>query len=521
MSPALVLEDLPRPSFSSGGLWAPSKAGLPKLNNYNTPHKPWSSPQSQSQSQPLPQPQPQQQKQQLHLGDDLADDINTLWNTRWKHACRRRQHPFQDASYLDFAPVFAALTLQGVTSARSPAYTQTLAHAARTLADSADAYAALDRELASRLLLRACALLRVARYPSRGGSSDDEAEDDLKREARALQQTYHRRAVGLLPSARDSPAEEVLVPHVRDLATSLPPAGAGVREAGKSRFGSNNNNNTNSLQPRRRPHIPLLVRVPAHTLYTGAPCPAAVVLARDRTGATRACEAALARGYAAVVVECHATAPAEVARVCASVLDWMAAVGFYDTERVVALGEGDAAMRAVAAAPACGARLRGVVAYVDGAAEEEVMTGMTERMETGEDEVPRCHVLTVVSGARETVVASNGLWTPAGEDREGQELVTLCAYGPGSRECVGALETTDADRAHDWVADVMEGIEPQIPGCVAIPTAAAAAKASARGGEGREESKSSSVPPMPEWFSREGTPPDSDVEMASACGSSP
>lgn len=526
MSPALTLDHLPQPSFTPGGLWTPSKVGLTKLNNSN--FKSCASSESQSQPQPLvqplAQPQPQQQQQKaLSLEDEFTDDINTLWNTRWKHACRRRQHPFQDASYLDFAPVFAALTAQGVTSARSPAYTHTLASAARTLADSADAHATLDSGLASRLLLRACALLRVARYPSQGSigsNTTGEDEDDLKREARELQQRYHRRAVDLLPSARDSPAEEVLVPHVRDLATSPAAASSssstrhfdmGVREPGAGRRGN--------LQPRRRPHVPLLVRVPAHTLRTGEPCPAAVILARDRTGATRACETALARGWAAVVVECHsaaAAAPEETARVCASVLDWMAAVGFYDTDRVVALGEGDAVMRAVAAAPACGPRLKGVVAYVDRAAlaagneeEEEVAAMMM-----GEDEVPRCHVL-VVGGASKTV-ESNGLWTPVGErtgeGEDHQVLVTLSAYGPGSRECVGSLETADADRAHDWLGDVMEGRQPQVPGRVAIPTAAL--------GRREDGSKGSSVRPMPEWFSREGTPPDSDVDMASACGSS-
>lgn len=534
MSPALVLEDLlPRPSFTSGGLWTPSKASLTRPNNSS--HRSWSSPSPSSSSQPQPlSSQTQQQKEPIRLqDDDLADDINALWSTRWKHACRRRQHPFQDASYLDFAPVFAALTAQGVTSARSPAYTRTLAAAARALAESADAHAPVEPELASRLLLRACALLRVARYPSHEGSSSSssapsEDEDDLKREARELQRTYHRRAVGLLPSARDSPAEEVLVPHLRDTAATGGGSGSGsgstrnfdmgVREPGAGRT-------NHQPQPRRRAHIPLLVRVPGHTLRTGAPCPAAVVLARDRTGATRACEAALARGWAAVVVECPGS-PEEAARTCASVLDWMAAVGFYDTERVVALGEGDAVLCA-AAAPACGPRLRGVVAYVDGAGtggererEQEVEEQEEQEMMVGK-EAPRCHVL-VVSGASKTV-ESNGLWTPAAErmmEQEGEEedgevrLVALAAYGPGSRERVGSLETAGGARAHDWLEDVMEGREPRVPGRVVIPAAHAR-------GEAGEEKSSSALRSMPDWFSRESTPPGSDVDMASACGSSP
>lgn len=515
MSPAFMLEDFPQPLPVSMGMWAPTKPTVTKSNHFS--HKSWTS--------PVAEPEPQQPQQEAPLSDnDLADDIITLWNTRWKHACRRRQHPFQDASYLDFAPVFAALTAQGVTSAHDPIYTRTLAAAARTLSDSADAHAPLDKAHASKLLLRASALLRVARFPSQGSTfalattSNDE-EDDLKREARQLQATYHRRAVALLPSATDSPAEEVLVPHVRDLATSVVSADhrQGVRESRRAATSSAQQQQA----PRRRPHIPLLVRVPEDTLRTGMPCPAAMILARDRTGATRAGEEALAKGWAAVVVEC-AGEGVEAARVCASVLDWMAAVGFYDTERVVLLGEGEGVLRA-AAAPECGARLRAVVAHVDRAA-VAVEDDSAELVIGEERRAPLCRVL-VVGDASETV-ASNGLWTPSGErmdeadgwaSKRGEEdeaevgrVIALTSYGAATGRCVGSLETADGARAREWLGDVMEGREPQFPARVAMPTMMA----------GHAAGRKNSVRPMPEWFSREGTPPDSDVEMASACGTS-
>lgn len=521
MSPArLAFEDLPQPSFTSGGLWTSSK---PLLSDATK---------SSLQSSPLPPPprsQPQQQQPHHHqhqeehnsfpdAQDDLAEDIHTLWNTNWKHACRRRQHPFQDASYLDFAPLFASFAAQGVTSARSPAYTSALVAAARHLAAPVDAD--------TTVLLRACALLRVAR------EGEDEERDELKREAHRLQQEYHRRAVDLLRSAVDSPLDEVLIPHLHRLDNDVDArsghdarVGGGVREAGAGRRQQQQQQQQSSsgeLSRRRQRHLPLLVRVPLQTLCTGELCPAAVVLARDRTGATRTCEAVLARGWAAVVVEVegkegsHVEEEQDAARACASVLDWMRAVGFYDMSRVVAIGEdGDVAVRAAAAMPSLGARFCGVVARLgEQYGEEEAVAAAP---------APGCPVLAVRGASR--AVTSNGLWTPVGELRggeedeednsgegEGEDLVALSAYGAGSRVCVGALETADGERAYDWMDDVMEGREPRLPAPVAIPVSFC--------DEGDKGRRCSSARPMPEWFSREATPPDSDVEMGSVCGSS-
>lgn len=520
MSPArLAFEDLPRPSFKSGGLWTSSKPLLnattkSSLQSSPLPPPPRSQPQQQQQHTPPhnhSHPHHQHQEQQItsqDAEDDLAEDIHTLWDTRWKYACRRRQHPFQDASYLDFAPLFAAFAAQGVTSARSPAYTGALVAAARHLADPA----AAD----SPALLRACALLRVARE----GEKTQEP-DERKREAHRLQEAYHRRAVDLLRSAGDSPLDEVLIPHLHHRDNDDARArGGGVREAGAGR---RQQHSSSSAEPSRgRPrHLPLLVRVPLSTLCTGEPCPAAVVLARDRTGATRTCEAVVARGWAAVVVEVAREEDEQpqgetAARVCASVLDWMRAVGFYDMSRVVAIGEdGDVAVRAAAAMPTLGARLCGVVARLgDPAGEEE---GVQVAAPT-----PGCPVLVVRGASR--AVASNGLWTPEGElrrevggvddDGDSEDLVALAAYGAGSSVCIGALQTADGERACDWMEDVMEGREPRLPVPVAIP-----APFCREGDKGRS-SMCSPVRPMPEWFSREATPPDSDVEMGSVCGSS-
>lgn len=424
--------------------------------------------------------------------NDISNDVDiqTLWTTHWKRLCLRRSHPFQDAHYLDFAPLFASLASQGVTSARDPAYTQAFVAQAQTLAAEASNDDACEHRAvaASRLLLRACALLRVGRW--RPYTTDDDDDDDSsspRKEARDIQKRYYRRAVKLLPRGRDSPLEKVLIPHVH--ATRSPSLGSygGAPSRGFD---------TGEKKPAafKRPHIPLSVRLPPCTLSTGAPCPAAVILTRDRTGEARACEEVLGRGWGAVVVEIPRGEEEEEAegRLWRSVLDWMAAVGFFDMQRIVILGEEEVALRA---AQTCGERVKGVVVYLEGKNSVEFEAG-----------VPACRVL-VVGGGGDTV-ESNGLWTPVGEKHgDEEEQVTLSAYGAGPRPCC-ELTTSDQARAYNWMRDVMEGREHHFPGRVPIPTSA------------KRLSSEIFIRPMPEWFSREGTPPESDVDMGSACSSS-
>lgn len=476
---------------------------------------------------------------------DLAsDNIQTLWTTRWKRACLLRRHPFQDAHYLDFAPVFASLA-----AAREPAtYARALLDQAGTLAAEADdAAAARQAETASRLLLRACALLRV------GTSWPSPLDPETRTEARDLQRRCHRRAVGLLPSARDSPLEEVLIPHLTgDVATaSRPHLHEEREEEGKKK--------TASPAAKKTPrHIALTVRVPPRTLSTGAPCPAVVIPSRDRTGETRACEEVLAREWGAVVVEIppgddddddddddnddNDEGPEEDdngrrrrSRWWSSVLAWMAAVGIYDMGRVVVLGGGRAALRA---AEACGAGVKGVVAYLgEGRRAPAGCVILDGPGEAGRGASVSCQVL-VVRAASGTV-ESNGLWTPPlppaaageggrhgdgdGDDNEygGAGLMTLSAYGTaggggdGSRSCceiTTATTSSERARAFDWMGDVMEGREHHhhfSPAPAPVPTTFA-----------RVADQKRSQRPLPEWFSREGTPPESDVDMGSVCGSS-
>lgn len=200
-----------------------------------------------------------------------------------------------------------------------------------------------------------------------------------KKAAYALQHTLYHRAMRLLDFNGVAPFEEVRVPHVHDLATHpdsdrhfdmglrsspLGPKGAPPPPGGA-----------------RRPHIPAYVRVPIDTLLTGRQCPVVLVLSADRTGETRRCEDALARGWAAVVVEVPGTGESPVrradshdaeARLWRSVLDWMRGMYFYDMDRVVVVSSGPgAAPAAIRLAESHGARLKGVVVHADAASVDE------------------------------------------------------------------------------------------------------------------------------------------------------
>ncbi|KAJ4422411.1 hypothetical protein N0V82_002967 [Gnomoniopsis sp. IMI 355080] len=381
------------------------------------------------------QPNKKQKMQPTEDNFDMFDDIESLWETRWKSACKRRQAPFQDASYLDFAPLFASLLQRGITTTRSPLFTQALLTAATTIADDATITAQTNPALASQQLLNACALLRVARYPPSASSSESEQPPcPLKQEARTLQRAYHARASRLWNT--DSPLDEVLIPHVHGATEEML---VGGRMAA------------------RRAQIPALVRVPLETLLTGQACPAAVIVSSDRMGCTETCERVLARGWAAVVVdgpgrgECPVSEGEGEEGLWRSILGWMAAMGFYDMENVVVIGEGGAALRV---AGTVGERLRGVVAFLDRT------ESVDEEMEATLFEAPPLCPSLVVNEST-SYAKSNGLWTPVKDEEEtpshDSQHSDLYVFGTEHAACISQLHTTGQAQIYAWVGDLMAG----------------------------------------------------------------
>lgn len=217
----------------------------------------------------------------------------------------------------------------------------------------------------------------------------------------------------------------------------------------------------------RRAQIPALVRVPLETLLTGQACPAAIIVSSDRMGCTETCERVLARGWAAVVVEgpgrgecpVKAEGKEEEEGLWKSVLGWMGAMGFYDMENVVVIGEGGAALRV---AGSVGDRLRGVVAYLDREAEEEEREDEEAAEKALFETQPLCPSLVVSETTNWT--KSNGLWTPVKDEAEETTLEScsysysdLYAFGTEHMVCISQLHTTGWTQVYAWVGDLMAG----------------------------------------------------------------
>lgn len=413
--------------------------------------------------------------------------------------CRRQIHPFQDARYEDFATIFSKLFNLGVTSAHDTAYTDTFYQLAQDLAeDAAQILVQGDNNrggphhhLAAQQLLRACALLRVARFPYATGddsgvrnSTSDRAEDDdayasslaLKKPAYALQQTLYLRAMRFWDVDGLAPLEEVRVPHVHDLATH-PDSGRnfdmGLRP---SPLGSGG---IKGQQGARRPHIPMYVRVPLDTLLTGQQCPVMLILSADRTGETRRCEEALARGWAAVVVEVPGMGASPVrrgdghdaeARLWSSVLDWMRGMYFYDMDRVVVASSGaEAGPTAARLAQSHGSRLKGVVMHADAAAQTEIASVQCPLLVAATHNHDESS-LAVSAQKQRSPSTPNGLWTPVPEDAavlveeddDDENLMKLSEYRRDAKGCVAQMRTSDVGKVYGWMEDVMESRETQI-----------------------------------------------------------
>ncbi|PSR76536.1 hypothetical protein BD289DRAFT_172666 [Coniella lustricola] len=427
---------------------------------------------------------PLQKRQQHQLRDvDLAGDLKALWETRWKAACKRQSHPFQDASYLDVAPLMAGLIQRGVTSTSCPTYTTTFLTLAESLA--ADARASLlspeNTERASALLLRTCALLRIARFPAATSTMQDACA--LKTKAYQLQKSYYMEAVSL--SGLNSPLDEVLIPHIHDPATH-PDA---------SQRGDLKTHGRQGVKFVRRPEIPAFVRVPLETLLTGQQCAVALIVSADRTGNSKTCEDVLSKGWACVMIEASEEGPEAESRMMSSVLDWMNGMFFFDMERVVIMADAEVATRTVASH---GARVNGVVAY----AGEQTNTETPVFAQS-----PLCRTL-VVSGGVQVVVESSGLWTPPllEEEAAAEPTMVLSAYQSGSIACAGQVETADIGRLYGWMEAVMDSSASEIEVApLLLPVQSGQVKTKQR---------------LSRWFSMDITPPGSDVEVASSLGSS-
>lgn len=76
-------------------------------------------------------------------------------------------YPFHDGAYEDFEPIFEHLVANHVNDGTSPEYTNAFVPVAEALEARADALAESDPAAASALYLRACTVLRIARFPCR------------------------------------------------------------------------------------------------------------------------------------------------------------------------------------------------------------------------------------------------------------------------------------------------------------------------------------------------------------------
>lgn len=406
-----------------------------------------------------------------------STSVKALWENggRWRTTARRGLAPFQDAHQEDLQPIFETLIETGVDDVTSPEYTLAFyprAHELALLAENALLHHG-DAAGAAGLYLRASAVLRVGRYspnPSSSSSSSAPAAAPsqpacpVRARAWQLQKSYHLKAGRL---DRESPLDEVTIPHTHDAATRPDETTTtGVRERGFVAKAAG------TKTAPARPQIPIVVRLPQRTLRTGTPCPAVLVVTDDRTAHSALCGDLLARGWGCVVVEAPGCGDCPVpsaagsdtaaaSALWASVLEWMGAIRVFDMARVVvwaAAAEADSAgLTGQFAAAVGGARVRGCVAVVRGG-EEAVLAAGGSWGSGG-------RVLVVAdndgagAGAEAALRAADGLWMPAAaacdEDGEDDGLV-LFEYGAvgGAEQAVRSLAASTA-AVYDWVEDLL------------------------------------------------------------------
>ncbi|KAK4188977.1 Alpha/Beta hydrolase protein [Podospora australis] len=244
--------------------------------------------------------------------------IAALWETKWKFPCAKSLYPFHDGLYEDFEPIFKYLIENNVNDGTSPEYTNAFLAKAEELASAGDSRVRLDanthRREAINHYLRACTLLRIARFPYI--TSFPEINDQAKWDAWELQKKIYRKAGELMVC----PLREVEVPHV---------------------FAEGND----------RDKIPVYVRTPDEhrSKNDEKPCPTVLLMTGldgYRPDNTVRCEEFLARGWGVVIAEIPGTAdcPADSAdpespdRLWSSLLTWMGQDGRFDMKRVMVWG---------------------------------------------------------------------------------------------------------------------------------------------------------------------------------------
>ncbi|KAB5547031.1 pigment biosynthesis protein Ayg1 [Coniochaeta sp. 2T2.1] len=260
--------------------------------------------------------------------------IKALWETKWKFPCTKSVYPFHDGKYEDFEPIFNYLIENNINDGTSQAYTEAFIRAGDSLVGEANTLLSSDPKAASDILLRACTIYRIARFPYI--TSRPTINDPTKWRAWTAQKEAYMKAA----STWKDPVEEVMVPHTY----SKPGLGEGT-------------------------HIPVYLRTPSPKhrretviLFTG--------LDGYRPDNTTRCDEFLARNWASVVVEIPGTAdcPADPAdagaaeRLWDSLLEWMEKDRRFNMERVMVWGLSAGGYYAVRIAHTHARKLIGVVA---------------------------------------------------------------------------------------------------------------------------------------------------------------
>lgn len=371
--------------------------------------------------------------------------IRALWENEWRSACQKSTQPFQDGDYGDFEPIFNDLIEGHVDDPTTPEYTLAFLPKAHELAlEAENALHHGKRALATGLYLRACAVLRIARYPSSLPSTTTTTPRDnacpVKQRVWQFQKSLYLKAGRLW----ESPLDEVIIPHIHDAKTHPDYQHPAAFDVKAVRAGDK------LARQLHRPRIPLCIRLPMDTLCTGRPCPVILILTGDRTAHTRRCGEALGRGWGCVVVEVPGAGDCPVSpddergeeaadQLWSSVLDWMEVIRVFNMDRVVVWGLGEAVVRM---AGTHGDRLRGCVAELGS------ISGKDLHML---DEVS-CRLLLVTDGDS-TAAESNGLWTPAVEEQDEGRLA-LFEYGvPGTS--VVQYPVADTRTVHKWMGDIL------------------------------------------------------------------
>ncbi|KAK1758335.1 esterase FrsA [Echria macrotheca] len=237
------------------------------------------------------------------------DGIKAVWETKWRFPCSKTVYPFHDGAYEDFEPIFNHLIQNDINDATSAEYTAAFVTVAAALEAQGDkALETNNPKAASALYLRACAVLRIARFPYI--TAYPTINNQPKWDAYEAQKRIYLKA----GATWDRPVEDIAVPHVH--------AAGGDRDK-----------------------IPVYVRTPSDQgkyptviLMTG--------LDGYRPDNTVRCDEFLARGWGVVVVEIPGTAdcpadsadPAAPDRLWSSLLDWMKDDGRFEMERVLVWG---------------------------------------------------------------------------------------------------------------------------------------------------------------------------------------